>query len=77
MKDVEGGTRTRRHQNILLHPGLATGEDGGKHEWWAQLRVRLVVQAGSQTVGRAASGGALALELPRATGIRPESPRIK
>jgi len=33
MKDVEGGTRTRRDQNILLHAGLATGGEGGKHEW--------------------------------------------
>ena len=50
MKDVEGGTRTRRHLNILLHAGLATVGDCGKHEWRAHLLARLVVQAGSQTV---------------------------
>jgi len=52
MKDVEGGlgTETRRHRNILLHAGLATDGDGGKHEWRARLLARLVVQAGSQTV---------------------------
>ena len=32
-KDVEGGTRTQRHRNILLHVGLATAGDCGKHEW--------------------------------------------
>jgi len=32
-KDVEGGIRTRRHQNILLRAGLAAGGDGGKNEW--------------------------------------------
>jgi len=32
MEDVEGGIRTRRHQNILLHAGLATVGDGGKHD---------------------------------------------
>ena len=29
-KDVEGGTRTRRHWNILLHVGLATAGDDFK-----------------------------------------------
>jgi len=32
-KDVEGGTRTQRHRNMLLLVGLATGGDGRKHEW--------------------------------------------
>jgi len=70
---VEGGTKTRRHQKILLRAGLTTGGDGGKHEWSAQLWAGLVVQARSQTLGRAASGGAPALEPPRATGVGPEA----
>jgi len=43
---VKGGTRTRRHQNILLHAGLATGGDGRKHEWRTQLWPELMGQAG-------------------------------
>jgi len=38
-----GWNKTRRHRNILLHAGLATAGDVGKHEWWPQLLARLVV----------------------------------
>jgi len=62
-QNVEGGTRTRCHQNILERAessargdggkhevGLSTGGDSRKHDWRAQLWGGLFVQAGSQTV---------------------------
>ena len=36
-KRCGGWNKTLHHRNILLHAGLATTRDGGKHEWWAQL----------------------------------------